>query len=152
MFCHKCGTQIAEGAAFCHKCGTKVVYADTFQQPIDATVQTIESQIEMAQEISAVPVQADTAVNGENDFRRFLDSHVQATTAYLSAEELLNSHVPQRFVWVCFVTCLQPSPISAPTIQQVSPLLLFSDTLGPSDKLGDTCILIFLTKKIWEQC
>lgn len=102
MFCHKCGTQIAEGAAFCHKCGTKVVYADTFQQPIDATVQTIESQLEMAQEISAVPVQADTAVNGENDFRRFLDSHVQATTAYLSAEELLNSHVPQRFVWVCF--------------------------------------------------
>lgn len=26
MFCHKCGTQIAEGADFCHKCGTKVVY------------------------------------------------------------------------------------------------------------------------------
>lgn len=24
MFCHKCGTQIAEGAAFCHRCGTKV--------------------------------------------------------------------------------------------------------------------------------
>lgn len=25
MFCHKCGTQIADGAAFCHKCGAKVV-------------------------------------------------------------------------------------------------------------------------------
>ena len=24
MFCHKCGTQIADGSAFCHKCGTKV--------------------------------------------------------------------------------------------------------------------------------
>lgn len=68
MFCHKCGAQIAEGAAFCHKRGTKVVYADSFQRPIDATVQTIKSQIETAQEISAVPVQTDTAVNGENDF------------------------------------------------------------------------------------
>ena len=28
MFCHKCGTQIAEGATFCHKCGTQVVYED----------------------------------------------------------------------------------------------------------------------------
>lgn len=26
MFCHKCGTEIAEGAVFCHKCGTQVVY------------------------------------------------------------------------------------------------------------------------------
>lgn len=24
MFCHKCGTEIADGAGFCHKCGTKV--------------------------------------------------------------------------------------------------------------------------------
>lgn len=24
MFCHKCGTQIEEGALFCHKCGTKI--------------------------------------------------------------------------------------------------------------------------------
>lgn len=28
MFCHMCGTQIAEGAGFCHKCGTKVEYED----------------------------------------------------------------------------------------------------------------------------
>lgn len=28
MFCHKCGTQIAEGAAFCHRCGAKVVHED----------------------------------------------------------------------------------------------------------------------------
>jgi len=30
MFCHKCGTPIAEPAGFCHKCGTKVV-TDTEQ-------------------------------------------------------------------------------------------------------------------------
>lgn len=37
MFCHKCGAQIAEGAAFCHKCGTKVVYADTSQASLMCT-------------------------------------------------------------------------------------------------------------------
>lgn len=29
MFCHKCGAQIAEGAAFCHKCGAKVIRTDS---------------------------------------------------------------------------------------------------------------------------
>lgn len=29
MFCHKCGSQIAEGAEFCHKCGTKVILEET---------------------------------------------------------------------------------------------------------------------------
>lgn len=29
MFCHICGTQIADGAGFCHKCGTKVMYEDS---------------------------------------------------------------------------------------------------------------------------
>lgn len=35
MFCHICGTQIAEGAAFCHKCGTKVVYEGIDSQESD---------------------------------------------------------------------------------------------------------------------
>lgn len=42
MFCHKCGTQIAEGAAFCHKCGTKVVYEDTDPHPVDTPVSGTE--------------------------------------------------------------------------------------------------------------
>ena len=42
MFCHKCGTQIAEGSAFCHKCGTKVVYEDTNPHPVDTTVSGTE--------------------------------------------------------------------------------------------------------------
>lgn len=42
MFCHKCGTQIAEGAVFCHRCGTKVVNAETAPQPADAHVLTHE--------------------------------------------------------------------------------------------------------------
>lgn len=32
MFCHKCGNQIADGAAFCHKCGTKIVVDESVQQ------------------------------------------------------------------------------------------------------------------------
>jgi hypothetical protein len=33
MFCHKCGTKIAEGAGFCHKCGTKAAVAEPAPQP-----------------------------------------------------------------------------------------------------------------------
>ncbi|NBI10651.1 zinc-ribbon domain-containing protein [Colidextribacter sp. OB.20] len=44
MFCHKCGAQIAKGAAFCHKCGTKAVYADTSQHPMDTREPIAESQ------------------------------------------------------------------------------------------------------------
>lgn len=44
MFCHKCGTQIADGAGFCHKCGTKVVYEEIVQQPVDTPVPVTESQ------------------------------------------------------------------------------------------------------------
>lgn len=29
MYCHKCGTQIDEGAVFCHDCGEKVIYEDS---------------------------------------------------------------------------------------------------------------------------
>ena len=44
MFCHKCGAQIAEGAAFCQKCGTKVVHTDDAQQPMDTTTPIAEPQ------------------------------------------------------------------------------------------------------------
>lgn len=37
MFCHKCGTKIADDATFCHKCGTKVVYDSTEPQLSDAS-------------------------------------------------------------------------------------------------------------------
>lgn len=39
MYCHKCGTQIDEGAVFCHGCGEKVIYEgsqeDEKSEPID---------------------------------------------------------------------------------------------------------------------
>ncbi|MDE7245135.1 MAG: ribosomal protein L7/L12 [Oscillospiraceae bacterium] len=43
MFCHKCGTQIADGAGFCHRCGTKVVYEETVPQAMDTSVSVPES-------------------------------------------------------------------------------------------------------------
>ena len=44
MFCHKCGTQMVEGAAFCPKCGTKVVHTDAAQQPMSSTTPVVEPQ------------------------------------------------------------------------------------------------------------
>ena len=41
MFCHKCGTQIAEGSAFCQKCGTKVVYEEDAAQPAEQAVVSV---------------------------------------------------------------------------------------------------------------
>lgn len=32
MFCHKCGSKLANDATFCHKCGTKVEYVNTGPQ------------------------------------------------------------------------------------------------------------------------
>lgn len=40
MFCHKCGTQISEGAAFCQKCGTKVMHGSTAPPRTDTPVLT----------------------------------------------------------------------------------------------------------------
>lgn len=105
MFCHKCGTQISDEAGFCHKCGTKVAYAETIQHQ-DTPAPIIEpKQAVAAEPVQQIPVtsaQASSPMGDGYGFKEFVDSHVRATTAYRSAEELLNSRVPQRFVWVCF--------------------------------------------------
>lgn len=100
MFCHKCGTEITNGAEFCHKCGTKVVH--------------IEEQTEAAQPIATVSVQPQPVPVQQNyipspqpvvedcEFQAFIDSRVRATTQYQSAQELLNSKVSQKYVWICF--------------------------------------------------
>lgn len=110
MFCYKCGTQIDEGAAFCHKCGIKVVYADTEPQDLDTTAVTNEpgkgSVERPVQEASAVSPQTVIPTEGitdyGTDFKAFVDSHVRQTTKFQSAEELLNTNVPQKFMWICF--------------------------------------------------
>ncbi len=102
MFCHKCGAQIAEGAAFCHKCGAAVVYANTEPQIPSASRETInlkgEAPAELTQKMSDVSVQV---ANGTSDFKEFVDNHIRTTTKFQSADELLNSNVPLPFVWGC---------------------------------------------------
>lgn len=105
MFCHKCGAQVADGAAFCHKCGTKIVSAGAAQQSMD-TLQSIVGQKDLSAETMGPVVDApeyspDTMTN-EGNFKEFVDKHIQTTTKFQSAEELLDSHVPQKFLWLCF--------------------------------------------------
>lgn len=115
MFCHKCGTQIAEGAAFCHKCGTKVVYVEPAEQPVDtpapasepiaASSRTAITSANPAPQAATATIQASAPINvsgnGRNDFKAFVDNHVRETTSFQSAEELLNSK-PMNFAWIIF--------------------------------------------------
>lgn len=86
MFCHKCGTELPEKAEFCHKCGAKQT-APKETQP-SANIQEIKTGQSVSTEI--------------NDFKNFVDNRVRQTTNFQSAEELLNSRVPQNFLWLCF--------------------------------------------------
>lgn len=49
MFCHKCGTEIIEGAAFCPKCGTKVMRIDDTRQPASTAKPTAEPRQDSAE-------------------------------------------------------------------------------------------------------
>lgn len=44
MFCHKCGTQIADGVDFCHKCGTKLITDSSAQPPAFNSVEPAQSE------------------------------------------------------------------------------------------------------------
>lgn len=96
MFCHKCGTEIAEGAEFCHKCGTKV--ATVAMEPASMTVVRESAPVQEPQQAPTPAVMRDDSA----EFRAFVDNHVRATTKFQSARELLDSKSPQRFKWVCF--------------------------------------------------
>lgn len=110
MFCHKCGTQIAEDAAFCPKCGTKVVYEDTEPQELKAA--TVSS--EQGEGSSGTPVQkahiesvravmsTESVTDYETDFKTFVDDYVRQVTKFQSAKELLKNSKPQMFLWFCY--------------------------------------------------
>lgn len=93
MFCHKCGTQIAEDAAFCHKCGTKVVYEDT--------VQLAEQDTDSTAQAATATLHSSSAVTNDYDFKEFVDKHVQATTQFKSACDLIDNSKPMKFAWIC---------------------------------------------------
>ncbi len=108
MYCNKCGAKVPEGAVFCNKCGAKLFYADTANKT-DVSETDAESQSpdisEPMSQTSADSIQTNVSTSGADntraDFRQFVDSHVQKTTSFQSAEELLKSHVPVAFAWLC---------------------------------------------------
>lgn len=109
MYCHKCGTKVAEGAGFCHNCGTKMIQGDTVQEPLEVIPTNDEpkctSTAEPLPQPSAAPVQ--TIVRGNfstdsgNDFKAFVDNHVRSTTKFQSADDLLKNSKPWTFLWIC---------------------------------------------------
>ena len=111
MYCHKCGAQIKEGSIFCHKCGAKVANEDIQPQDLKATTvrtkQEEESVGKPVHESYAASVQVAMPTEGNvdygTDFKGFVDNHVQQTTKFQSAGELLDSRVSQKFMWICFV-------------------------------------------------
>lgn len=126
MFCHKCGTKVADDAGFCHNCGAEMVHEGVVQKPLDVLSANHEpkntSAAESLPQFSAAPVQTIERANVPNDnvnsFKQFVDSHVKQTTKFQSAKELLNSRVTPMFVWICFgiptiIGLLAGGPIAA---------------------------------------
>ena len=94
MFCHKCGVQIAEGAAFCHKCGAKVVYEETSPQLAKQGAVSTAA-------VASIPIHSPNTATDKDGFKAFVDSHIQATTQFQSVDELINNSKPMTFAWIC---------------------------------------------------
>lgn len=92
MFCHKCGAQIAEGAVFCHKCGTKAVYGGDAAQPAEQA--TVSAAL-----VAATAMRSTNAMTNQDNFKAFVNSHIQATTQFQSVDDLINNSKPTTFVW-----------------------------------------------------
>lgn len=92
MFCHKCGNKITEDAGFCSKCGTKLAVNDSTLQ--------IEPISTFTQERVKPSLSSIASANIE-DFKKNVDNHVQATTKYKTADDLLKKSKPLAFIWIC---------------------------------------------------
>lgn len=91
MFCHKCGAQIAEGAAFCHKCGTKVVYADTSQHPASELIAEPQ-QVGTAGSKPAITEDTQQSTSSKVAFETESDTSNQAST-----NEITHEKKPSKF-------------------------------------------------------
>ena len=94
MFCHKCGNKITEDAGFCSKCGTKLADNDSTPQT------TIEPISTFTQELVKPSLPSIASANIE-DFKKNVDNHVQATTKFKTADDLLKNSKPLTFIWIC---------------------------------------------------
>lgn len=110
MFCHKCGVKVMDGAHFCQKCGAKLLQDESVSASDESIAKTsVTSEIPKNSEREKNLHDSDFSqthnhesnVSTSNSFKIFVDKHIQATTSFHSAEELLNSHMSQ---WrICIV-------------------------------------------------
>lgn len=70
MFCHKCGTEIADGAAFCHKCGARMQSTDSSGQAKEGlrtgSVQEDHAEGQVSPPIVSAQVQPPAAAPGKS--------------------------------------------------------------------------------------
>lgn len=109
MFCYKCGTKISDGTVFCHKCGAKMPNGNKGKEMSDpsSVLQNDGASQEGLRQDSAITDGQDDETtkdlqSGEDDFREFINGYIRKNTAFQSAEELLSSQVPGRFVQICY--------------------------------------------------
>ncbi len=101
MFCHKCGTQIADGAGFCQKCGAKIINGTAAQQPIDESKAIVGQSNMGAEPIADNPAYSGNMATNGYAFKAFVDNHVRMNTKFQSADDLINNSKPMGFVWIC---------------------------------------------------
>ncbi|MBQ8780285.1 MAG: zinc ribbon domain-containing protein [Oscillospiraceae bacterium] len=94
MFCHKCGIKLSDNAAFCTKCGIKISSTDIHHN--DLNTYTQQAAVVYPQEFAA----KNNYDYDKSDFKQFMNNHIQATTEFQSAEELLNSQLPLWKAWL----------------------------------------------------
>lgn len=109
IFCYKCGTEISDGAVFCHKCGAKMLTGNKEKEMTDSSsmLQNNGALQEELHQGSTMMNEQDVEVtkdlqSKEDGFREFVNGYVRRNTAFQTAEELLGSQVPSRFVQICY--------------------------------------------------
>lgn len=136
MFCSKCGTQLEEKSLFCNKCGAKISDVNVDKEISDSV---ITEQNQRSGISSKVLHQGENVVDNnmksvgetdqmENKFRDYINEHVRKTTEFETAEDLLNSKVPQKFIRIYF---------------GVSLILLFILFLG-EPSFRSLCVILFM--------
>lgn len=105
MFCSMCGNQLSEGALFCPKCGAKIHNEKEAPQQSVASTATDEILSDKIDVTQTNVGDNKTQVTNSNldEFKKFVDDHVRKDTKFQTAEELLNSRMPLKFVWICCV-------------------------------------------------
>ena len=108
MFCQKCGTQSLYKTTCCRKCGAKLISDVTenltpekSEQPTVPKENTSIPQTPINLTHTAVQNLA-APIDNTDEFRRFMDNQIQATTRYRTADDLLKKSKPLVILWLLF--------------------------------------------------